>query len=159
MQHGLHLDPDVSDFIEGVKMARENGNTGLVVADTIEELAELAGVDVDNHIAVVVNVAGIRACRVKSRNRLKILVACFTVFIDADAAYGSVSARAGIVDSSIVRYYMKNGVDNVSLVRPDPDVSDFIEGVKMAQENGNTGLVDGKPRWTGRLYSAYGPRS
>lgn len=46
-----------------------------------------------------------------------------------------------IVDSSIVRYYMKNGVDNVSLVRPDPDVSDFIEGVKLAQEHGNTGLI------------------
>ncbi len=46
-----------------------------------------------------------------------------------------------IVDSSIVRYYMKNGVDNVSLVRPDPDVSDFMDGVKMAQENGNDGLI------------------
>ncbi len=46
-----------------------------------------------------------------------------------------------IVDSSIVKYYMKNGVDNVSLVRPDPDVSDFIEGVKLAQQNGNTGLI------------------
>lgn len=46
-----------------------------------------------------------------------------------------------IVDSSIVRYYIKNGVDNVSLVRPDPDVSDFMEGVKLAQENGNNGLI------------------
>lgn len=46
-----------------------------------------------------------------------------------------------IVDSSIVRYYMKNGVDNVSMVRPNPDVSDFAEAVKMAQENGNTGLI------------------
>lgn len=46
-----------------------------------------------------------------------------------------------IVDSSIVRYYMKHGVDNVSMVRPDPDVSDFADAVKMAQENGNTGLI------------------
>lgn len=46
-----------------------------------------------------------------------------------------------IVDSSIVRYYMKHGVDNVSLVRPDPDVSDFMEGIKMARENGNDGLI------------------
>lgn len=46
-----------------------------------------------------------------------------------------------IVDSSIVRYYIKNGVDNVSLVRPDPDVSDFMEGVKLAKENGNDGLI------------------
>ncbi len=46
-----------------------------------------------------------------------------------------------IVDSSIVRYYIKNGVDNVSLVRPDSDVSDFMEGVKLARENGNDALV------------------
>lgn len=45
-----------------------------------------------------------------------------------------------IVDSAIVKYYIRNGVDNVSLVRPDPDVSDFVEGVKMAKENGNEGL-------------------
>lgn len=42
-----------------------------------------------------------------------------------------------IVDSSIVKYYIRNGVDNVSLVRPNPDVSDFREGIQMAQENGN----------------------
>lgn len=46
-----------------------------------------------------------------------------------------------IVDSSIVRYYIKNGVDNVSLVRPDSDVSDFMKGVKLARENGNDALV------------------
>lgn len=46
-----------------------------------------------------------------------------------------------IVDSSIVKYYIKNGVDNVSLVHPDPDVSDFPEGVKLAQENGNANLI------------------
>lgn len=46
-----------------------------------------------------------------------------------------------IVDTSIVKYYMRNGVDNVSLVRPDPDVSDFIQGIAMAQENGNMDLI------------------
>jgi fumarate reductase flavoprotein subunit len=45
-----------------------------------------------------------------------------------------------IIDSSIAKYYMRNGVDNVSLVRPDPDVSDFIEGINMAKENGNSEL-------------------
>lgn len=45
-----------------------------------------------------------------------------------------------IIDSSIVKYYIKNGVDNVSLVRTNPDVSDFFDGVKMAQESGNNGL-------------------
>ncbi|MCC8163778.1 MAG: FAD-dependent oxidoreductase [Lachnospiraceae bacterium] len=46
-----------------------------------------------------------------------------------------------IVDSSIVKYYMRNGVDNVSLVHPDADVSDFAEGVKTAQENGVGNLI------------------
>ena len=42
-----------------------------------------------------------------------------------------------IVDSSIVKYYIRNGVDVVSMVRTETDVSDFYEAVKMAQENGN----------------------
>lgn len=46
-----------------------------------------------------------------------------------------------IVDSSIVRYYVKNGVDNVSLVRTDPDVSEFWEGIKSAHESGNPDVV------------------
>jgi fumarate reductase flavoprotein subunit len=40
-----------------------------------------------------------------------------------------------IVDTSIVKYYIRNGVDNVSLVRTNPDVSDFYDGIKLAQEN------------------------
>lgn len=42
-----------------------------------------------------------------------------------------------IVDTSIVKYYIRNGVDVVSMVRTETDVSDFYDGVKMAQENGN----------------------
>ena len=42
-----------------------------------------------------------------------------------------------ILDASIVKDYVRNGVDNVSLVRSNPDVSDFYEGIKMAQENNN----------------------
>lgn len=63
-----------------------------------------------------------------------------TTFLSNVASHQKGRVCFSIVDSSIVRYYMKNGVDNVSLVRPDPDVSDFIDGVKMAQENGNEGL-------------------
>ncbi len=42
-----------------------------------------------------------------------------------------------IVDDSIVREYIRKGVDVVSMVRSDPDVSDFYDGIKMAKENGN----------------------
>jgi fumarate reductase flavoprotein subunit len=45
-----------------------------------------------------------------------------------------------IVDASIVKYYIRNGVDNVSLVRTNPDVSDFYDGIKMAQEHDNQDL-------------------
>ena len=46
-------DPDVSDFADAIKMAQENGNEGLFIADTIEELAEKAGIDVDNLVDTV----------------------------------------------------------------------------------------------------------
>lgn len=42
-----------------------------------------------------------------------------------------------IVDTSIVKAYIRNGVDVVSMVRTETDVSDFYDAVKMAQENGN----------------------
>lgn len=41
-----------------------------------------------------------------------------------------------IVDTSIVRSYIRNGVDVTSLVRTNPDVSDFYEGLEMAKAHG-----------------------
>ena len=46
-----------------------------------------------------------------------------------------------IVDASIVKDYVRNGVDHVSLVRTNPDVSDFFDGIKIAQENGSKDLI------------------
>ena len=46
-----------------------------------------------------------------------------------------------IVDSSIVKYYVKNGVDNVSLVRTNPDVSEFWDGIKSAVSSGNPDVI------------------
>ena len=40
-----------------------------------------------------------------------------------------------IVDDSIVRDYIRKGVDVVSMVRSETDVSDFYDGIRMAQEN------------------------
>jgi fumarate reductase flavoprotein subunit len=45
-----------------------------------------------------------------------------------------------IVDSSIVKYYIRNGIDHVSLVRNNPDVTDFNDGIKIAKENGNKSI-------------------
>ena len=42
-----------------------------------------------------------------------------------------------IVDTSIVKYYVKHGVDVTSLVCPNPDVSDFYEGIETILNNGS----------------------
>ncbi len=42
-----------------------------------------------------------------------------------------------VIDSSIAQYYAEHGVDVVSMVRNDPDVSGFFDGVKTAQEKGS----------------------
>lgn len=49
-----------------------------------------------------------------------------------------------IVDTSILKHYIRNGVDVVSLVRPNPDVSDFYDGVKIAsqKESDNFAVAD-----------------
>ena len=40
-------EPDVSDFYDGIKMAKENSYEYPIVADSIEELAEKLGMDLD----------------------------------------------------------------------------------------------------------------
>ena len=60
-----------------------------------------------------------------------------TTYLSNAVSYQKDRTSYSIVDSSIVRNYIRNGVDVVSMVRSDPDVSDFYDGIKMAQENGN----------------------
>ena len=43
-----------------------------------------------------------------------------------------------IVDTSIVKYYIKHGADVTSLVTPNPDVSDFYDGIEMLRKNGSS---------------------
>jgi len=45
-----------------------------------------------------------------------------------------------IVDTSIVEHYIENGVDVISFVRPDPDVSAFPAAVEKAKKVGTKGL-------------------
>lgn len=45
-----------------------------------------------------------------------------------------------IVDTSIIHHYIRNGVDVTSLVRPNPDVSDFYDGLRQAEEQGLEGF-------------------
>lgn len=123
---------------DGLKMAWEAGADQLSVR--IEQAASVEGIeDLPQSVAnvmiqpnLLVNSNG---KRIMDENEMQ----------NATYLSNAVSHQKGrigysIIDSSIAKYYMKNGVDNVCLVRQDPDVSDFIDAVKMAQENGNEGL-------------------
>jgi fumarate reductase flavoprotein subunit len=124
---------------DGLKMAWEAGADKLPVR--IEQAASVVGVEdlpgsVSNIFSqpnLLVNKFGKRFMNEDDMQN--------TTFLSNAVSHQKDRCGYSIVDTSIVKYYMRNGVDNVSLVRPDPDVSDFIEGVKLAQENGNTGLI------------------
>ncbi len=63
-----------------------------------------------------------------------------TTFLSNVASHQKDKVVFSIIDSTIAKYYMKNGVDEINMVRPEPDVSDFKEAVEVAKKNGNTGL-------------------
>lgn len=46
-----------------------------------------------------------------------------------------------IIDSSIARYYIKHGLDVISLVHNESDVSDFFEGIQSLQNSNVKGFV------------------
>lgn len=123
---------------DGLRMAWEAGADHLPVR--IEQAAVIEGID-DLPVSVanimgqpnlLVNYDGKRIMDEEEMQN--------TTFLSNVASHQKNKTCFSIVDSSIVRYYIKNGVDNVCLVRPDPDVSDFPEAVKMAKDNGNEGL-------------------
>ena len=123
---------------DGLRMAWEAGADKLPVR--IEQAASIEGIeDLPGSVSNVLNqpnlLVNMDGKRIMNEDHMQ-----NTTFLSNVASHQKGRVCFSIVDSSIVRYYMKNGVDNVSLVRPDPDVSDFIDGVKMAQENGNEGL-------------------
>ncbi|MCF0133608.1 MAG: FAD-dependent oxidoreductase [Blautia sp.] len=123
---------------DGLKMAWEAGAAHLPVR--IEQAAIIEGVDdlpgsVGNIMGqpnLLVNLFG---KRVMNEDQMQ-----NTTFLSNVASHQKGRVVYSIIDSTIAKYYMKNGVDNVSLVRPDPDVSDFVEAIQMAKESGNSGL-------------------
>ena len=123
---------------DGLKMAWEAGADHLPVR--IEQAASVEGIDdlpgsVSNIFTQPNLLVNFHGKRVMNEEQMQ-----NTTFLSNVATHQKNKTVFSIIDSSIAKYYMRNGVDNVSLVRPDPDVSDFLEGVKMAKENGNQGL-------------------
>ncbi len=60
-----------------------------------------------------------------------------TTYLSNVACHQKDKVCFSIVDTSIVKYYIKNGVDVTSLVQPDADVSDFYDGIEMVIKNGS----------------------
>ena len=123
---------------DGIKMAWEAGVDKTRVR--IEEAANFEGIDelpqsVPNVLMqpnLLVNKQGKRVMDEEQMQN--------TTYLSNAASHSKDRVLFSIVDTSIVKYYMRNGVDEISMVRFNPDVSDFTEGVKIAEETGNKGL-------------------
>jgi fumarate reductase flavoprotein subunit len=123
---------------DGLSMAWEAGADKLPVR--IEMAASLEGMDelppgvsmVFNQPNLLVNKFG---KRIMNEDQMQ-----NATFLSNVAAHQKDRVVFIIVDSSIVKYYIRNGVDHVSLVRNNPDVTDFNDGIKIAKENGNKSI-------------------
>lgn len=120
---------------DGLKMAWEAGADKLPVriemAASIEGADELTGSisNVFSQPNLLVNKQGKRVMNESFMQN--------ATYLSNVASHQKDKVCFSVVDSSIVKYYVRNGVDNVSLVRIDPDVSDFYDGIKMAADNDN----------------------
>ncbi len=141
---GLHHGEDLFSFAipglngDGMKMAWEAGagktQIRIEMAASMEGMDELpAGVmNVFMQPNLLVNKLGKRVMNEEQMQN--------ATYLSNVVTHQKSKVCYSIVDSSIVKYYVRNGVDNVSLVRTNPDVSDFYDGIKMAQENDNEDL-------------------
>ena len=123
---------------DGLRMAWETGADKLPVR--IEQAAAIEGVDdlpgsVGNIMGQPNLLVNLQGKRVMNEDHMQ-----NATYLSNVVSHQKGRVCISIVDSSIAKYYMRNGVDNVSMVRPNPDVSDFADAIKMAKENGNEGL-------------------
>ena len=143
-QTGYKFGEDMFNFAipgnvgDGIRMAWEAGADKTPVR--IEQAASIEGLDdLPQSIAnillqpnLLVNLDGKRVMDEEQMQN--------TTFLSNAASHQKHRVLFSIIDSSIAKYYMRNGVDEISMVRFDPDVSDFMEGAKKAAESGKTGL-------------------
>jgi fumarate reductase flavoprotein subunit len=123
---------------DGIKMAWEAGSAKLPVR--IEQAANFEGIDelptsVPNVLTqpnLLVNKFGKRVMDEEQMQN--------TTFLSNACSHQKGRVLYSIVDTSIVKDYIRNGVDEICLVRMNPDVSDFFEGVEIAEKTGNKGL-------------------
>lgn len=121
---------------DGLRMAWEAGADRLPVriemAASIEGTDDLPGsvANIFSQPNLLVNKHG---KRVMNEDQMQ-----NTTYLSNVVAHQKDKICYSIVDTSIVKYYIRNGVDNVSLVRTNPDVSDFLDGIQYAMDQGST---------------------
>lgn len=121
---------------DGLRMAWEAGADRLPVriemAASIEGTDDLPGsvANIFSQPNLLVNKHG---KRVMNEDQMQ-----NTTYLSNVVAHQKDKICYSIVDTSIVKYYIRNGVDNVSLVRTNPDVSDFLDGIRYAMDQGST---------------------
>lgn len=123
---------------DGVKMAWEAGADHVPVR--IEQAATMVGIDnlspsVGNVMFqpnLLVNKFGKRIMDEEQMQN--------TTYLSNVAAHQKDRVVYSIIDSTIAKYYMKHGVDEICMVRPNPDVSDFADSIAEARKNGNVGM-------------------
>ena len=123
---------------DGLKMAWEAGVDHVPVR--VEQAAGMLGLDelppsVKNIMAQPNLLVNMKGKRIMNEDHMQ-----NSTFLSNVCCHQPGRCAISIIDSSIARYYIKNGIDNINMVIPDPDVSDFMDGVKMAVDTGNEGL-------------------
>ena len=123
---------------DGLRMAWEAGADHLPVR--IEAAANFEGIDdlpqsVPNILMQPNLLVNLQGKRVMDEEEMQ-----NTTYLSNAAAHQKNRVLFSIVDSTIVKYYVRHGVDEISMVRFDPDVSDFAKGVEIATATGNKGL-------------------
>ena len=123
---------------DGIRMAWEAGADHTPVR--IEQAAILEGIDelpqgVSNVLMqpnLLVNLDGKRVMDEEQMTN--------STYLSNAACHQKGSVLFSIVDTSILKYYIRNGVDEISMVRFNEDVSDFEEGIRIAEQTGNKSL-------------------
>lgn len=142
---GFQFNKDLFSFAipgltgDGLQMAWEAGadktQVRIEMAAVIEGCEDLPGSvhNIFNQPNLVVNIDGKRVMNEDYMQN--------ATYLSNVASHQKDKTIFSILDNSIVKYYVKNGVDNVNLVRMDPDVSDFYKGIEMAKTNNNKDII------------------
>lgn len=123
---------------DGLRMAWEAGADRMPVR--IEQAANMEGIDdlpqcIPNIMWQPNLLVNLQGKRIMDEAQME-----NTTFLSNVASHSKHRVLFSIIDSSIAKYYMRNGVEQISMVRFNPDVSDFKDAIEVAKKNGSKGI-------------------